>query len=139
MRDELQKRLMAYLDAAERGIREAGPVVGGELEALVREFMLWRMIDFGCHSAFWLVALGLSVWCWVRAVKWVKGNPDTFNGISGPPVEVCLSAVNVVGIGLTLALGWQATWHAGQAVKVKVAPRVVVLEEVSRLVKPSTK
>lgn len=129
MGDELQKRLLSYLDAAEKGIREAGPVVGGELEALVREWLTWMFIE-RVGLAVLFVALAsvtvvMTTWAWRAAGR--------LDSMDRPPARAVWAVLGTLAaIGLAAGGGHWAL----QAVKVRVAPRVVVLEEVARLVKP---
>lgn len=132
MSDEFQKRLLAYLDAAEKGVREAGPAVGGELEHLVREWLAWEFYSNLALCLGLLVGLTASLGMLRWAVRWDQraGDRNDKDLALGAFVIAVFASLFLLVANLTVGL------PAGfQAAKVAIAPRVVIVEKLAEMAK----
>lgn len=135
MSDEFQKRLLAYLDAAEKGVREAGPAVGGELEHLVREWLAWEFYSNLALCLGLLAALAVNAVLLVRAARW-SGRSERGDDYSEEEIATGALIVAIVAGVFLLVANLVVGLPAGfQAAKVAIAPRVVVVEKLAEMAK----
>lgn len=129
MNDELQQRLTMYLDAIEASASKAGDFVVEQTPLLAQEYLAWEFwssVMLCAASALVLVvlcAVFLRVWWAVKAEKDFDFNDHP---------EMMFLVIPL----LFVALGVGCVAHNGaNAVKVKVAPRVVLMEKIAELSK----
>ena len=125
MNEEIQQRITKYLDAIEASAQGAGDFVSEQAPMVAQEYLAW---------VFWSSALGAvglmvaGVTGLVFSVLFLKQFLKNKEFIEHP--EAMLTAIPIIIAGLAVGVGLQ---NAGTALKVSVAPRVVLLEKVSEL------
>lgn len=131
MNAELQAKLMTYLEGLEKGAEKVGSFAEREIPETIREWLLWLAVENFAYAAMTLIAAAA---CILVARKIIK----IHGGLSeiGPQNDTPLPAMAVVGlpvvaVGMILA----SIPHLMMGVKVCIAPRVVIVEKVSELVR----
>ena len=130
MNEEMNNKLVEYLDSLGGVAKAAASFAGDNLPMVIQEFLAWEF-----YSNIFIVMLcilaGILGLCLGRAglenynklVQQDKSTDDT---------SVVIPIIfGVMLLGLAIGLG---SISAYQAVKVKVAPRIVVLEKISDMV-----
>jgi len=137
---ELQAKLVAYLGALEKGAEKVGDFAEREIPATIHEWLVWLAVERFAYAALflvgmlvaffgirWLARLSYSTWDEFRKTEaYTKFQDDSnWNG------WLALTILQVTATGL-LSIG--LIYWSMQAVKVIVAPRVVIVEKVAELV-----
>jgi hypothetical protein len=135
--EEVQARLLKYLDALETGVTKAGEFAAGEIGQTVKEFIAWRVADSILGALAMLAAAGLTVWIFGRAKKYclAKSQDQRLSSVAKEEWQIA-STLSSIGQNLLpfVFLVFLCMYvHSG--IKVMVAPRVVLLEEVGAIVK----
>ena len=124
---EIQHRITAYLDAIEQSAGAAGSFVSEQTPLVAQEFLAW-VFWCGCLQFVTSILGIIAAWAFIRwTYKAFKGK-DYF--IDGPGIPVTM-----IGIIVFAALLGSACKGGHDAAKVSIAPRIVLLEKVSSLVK----
>lgn len=121
--EEIKQKMVEYLQTFENGVKKAGEFSAEQAPLVVQEFLAW---EFWSHFAgavlclFTLLTIGVVLWKIMKATK-----PFDELRFAG-----CLiGGMSSVGLAIGLMVN---SYCAG---KVAVAPRIVVLEKISELVK----
>lgn len=128
MNPETQQALNQFLQQALAGLQQAGQFTLEQAPLVVQEYLAWMfwssVLWAGCGVAMLLTALVLGLW--VRsAVKRVGWSRDGW-----PEIPGVIGAVVLTVAGLSMVMP-----NIEQAIKIKVAPRVVVMEKLQKMVK----
>lgn len=121
--EEIKQKMVQYLQTFEAGVKKAGEFSAEQAPLVVQEFLAWEFwssfVAFAICSLIVLLVAGAFIY-WLRGTK-----EDTeFKVLVGVvPGMVCLFMQIPI---------WTNAYNAG---KVAVAPRIVVLEKISELVK----
>ena len=128
MDEELKQRVTGYLDALEGSVAKAGMFVTEQAPIAVQEFLAWTfweslILGLLCIAGVIGVVLTESQWL----LPFIKKCEDPTDR------SMCtfLSIVGSIGLVTILSVGGAA--NVLDAVKVSVAPRVVILEKVASL------
>ena len=126
MEKDLTQRLGLYLDEIEKAVKTGGEFAAEQAPLLVQEFLAWTFWEATLAMIAWLLAAALlGLMCrkfckWGRAaVSYLDQNP------------LFLGCVLSGLFGLVMLI--PAAINAHKMVKVSVAPRVVLVEEVGRI------
>lgn len=133
MNEELQTRLLKYMDHLEQYAQQGGDFVAEQTPLLVQEFLAW---EFWYHLAWGACMLVVSVAMWsacvmcLRAAKYAfKEDRDNLDGF----MPFVLLAPIVGGIAALLFVS--AFNGLASAAKVHMAPRVYLLEHIAEMAK----
>lgn len=124
MNDELQNKLVAYLDRIEQGVDSGGEFLASEAPIFAAEllaWLFWSNILTGIGFLLAILMLGIVAYFLVQGMK----SDDEL-------VPPGLFALILLATFALMFASFAFTSFAN-AVKVKVAPRVVVVEELSKL------
>lgn len=126
LENEIQQRITRYLDAIESSAQGAGEFVFEQTPMLAQEYLAWSFWCAVITSVTLLVA-----GCIVIAVSYVfvrrtLASSKSFEEYPEVMLVVFPVMLSIVAIGLSIE-------SASRAVKVKVAPRVVLMEKVLEL------
>lgn len=132
MNEELQNKLVEYLDRIEHGAKVGGDFIASEAPLFVNELLVWTFWGHVFVAVFAAVTISAML-AVIVAIARKSSRCETGNG-----EEVCFLSAFILGI-LLLAIPTPAFFvHTYRAVKTKVAPRVVIVEELSKLSKQVT-
>lgn len=127
MNKELQDRLIEYLGSLDVAVRQAGGFVVEQAPLVVQELIDWT---------FWGGLVGAVAFSLLAAMFfWVSRRcAARMDNIDNNPTWTfgC-----IVAAGLFIACLGCAVVDAGNMIKAKLAPRVVVLEKIAELVNPA--
>lgn len=127
MNEEIQQRITKYLDAIESQASSAGDFVVEQTPLLAQEYLAWEFWSSVINSVALLpVGVALAICCILGFRAFWKCE----NREQHPEVVIL-----IVPLLLSFACFLQSVDLGRRAVKVSVAPRVVLLEKVSELVK----
>ena len=142
MNDELQKKLLIYLDVLEAGAKKAGEFAQTEIPEAVREWLTWLAIERFSYAAVFLL---LSVMMFVVGLRsgrqcydlylrcWNKEDKEAY-AWSSDTIYGWSVASRVLQAASLVPLIFGTGYYLMQGTKVVVAPRVVIIEEVGKLV-----
>lgn len=119
---ELQKRMLEYLDTLEGTVKAGADFAADQVPLLAQEWLAWCFWSSVLGAAASIVVcliLGFTCWMLGRVKDPNEGHVVAF----------------IICCGLAVLLFIPAAACTVQAVKVKVAPRVVLLEKISELAK----
>lgn len=126
--DDVRERVMRYMDAIEATASDAGEFVTEQMPLVAQEYLQWLWLDAvitaAAMAAVVMVAVIGCIFAWVHTRNAYTRDDEELRTFS-------LTVTAVVGI----FFGGLAVAYALDAVKVSVAPRVVLLEKVAELVK----
>lgn len=132
----IEERVSKYLDAMESMADKAGNFVADQTPLVAQEFLLWEFWSaiFAAIGFVFVAAaiIAASRWVWNRRPEYVKG------GLDNDPYWLvgCLAIAVFLSNFIFLVA---AVNRATRAVKVRVAPRVVLLETVRDFVRGTKK
>jgi hypothetical protein len=119
---ELADKLTGYLEVVESGVNKGTAFVSEQVPLYVQEFLAWELWSSIILSVLFLIGSGLAFRgmkaCAAEADKEGKASRDNGAEIFG--TIVCF-------IGMCVLFGFSG-WQACHAVKVGVAPRVVIVD-----------
>ena len=130
--DDIRQRVVAYMDAVEASAGTAGEFVKEQTPLIAQEFLAWTFYEsflwavIGGVAALAVIATGLIATNWV----W-RGERDDVLKNGHPPFAVLPLFAAVVMGGCLAGLCLK---HVSIAIKVSVAPRVVLLEKVAEMI-----
>jgi hypothetical protein len=121
--EEIKQKMVEYLQSFEAGMKKAGEFSAEQAPLVVQEFLAWEFWSafaaFLICSIIAVATIGTCIWWWRSS----KEETEFKALICLIPVLLCLF--------LQIPI-WTSAYSAG---KVAVAPRIVVLEKISELVK----
>lgn len=119
--EEIKQKMIEYLQSFEAGIKKAGEFTAEQAPLVVQEFLAW---SFWSDFAMAIVLSGLLA-VGLRIVSGWWPRLDEYDRIPIGMISVFGTLILTAGV-LVSAFG---------AAKVAIAPRIVVLEKISELVK----
>lgn len=128
MEAELATRLLKYLDALESGLKSGGDFVKDQAPLVCQEWLNWNFTENLILSILGVASI-VTILLVVRCVWSLTKGKNTDEAVIGMTLTVLLGAASLIGIS-----SWTATCALG-AVKVYVAPRVVLLEKIQEMTK----
>lgn len=135
MDEQLRERLEKYLETIEEAASQAGGFVMEQAPLVVQEYLAWRFWSdiFACVISVVIATAVFFLAGYLRdkATKWKADSWEDKNNRKGS-IAACFIAQSLA-IGLTFIPVGIATFDA---VKVSVAPRVVLIEKVADLRNP---
>lgn len=130
LKAEINERVMRYLDAIESSATEAGSFIVDQTPLVAQEYLSWYFWEAAIASMASVTGLiGLLV-VTVLLCKAVKRNWQKIRQGYNEPLLIIPAAV--LGVAFC-SCGAIAVTNVRMAVKVTVAPRVVLLEKVQEL------
>lgn len=126
--DEVRERVTRYMDAIEATASDAGEFVTEQMPLVAQEYLQYLWIDAVVTAA------ALAAVVVVAVIGCILAWTHTRNSYTRDDEELRAASV-VVTAAVCIFFGGAAVKYALDAVKVSVAPRVVLLEKVSELVK----
>lgn len=129
MDEDLQSKLLSYLNKIEAVAGRAEDFASTEIPETIKEWLRWQMID-GCVTAAAMLVLGLLVPLLLYRLNRFMSSHLTDRD-DRTAVTLLLSATSLISI---TPFYWSFQ-SAKDAAKVYYAPRVVIVEKVAELVK----
>lgn len=120
--EEVKQKMIEYLQTFEQGVKRAGEFSAEQAPMVVQEFLAWEFWGNAIPAVLVLLIMLTAVIS--TAVIWKKS--DDIDWRMGSGVVTVLAVV-------FLTIPFSIT--ASQACKVAIAPRIVVLEKISELVR----
>lgn len=121
MTPELEKQIASLIEAARSAGSDAATFIGQQAPEVIQQMLMWEFIKWCCLSICIFAAIGGCL----LAIKKLKELENDEYGIYPPPAVAILAAVALAPFAIGSAL---------EAVKIKVAPKVVIMEKVKELV-----
>jgi len=126
--EQLQAKLLEYLTALEAGIKQGGDFVAEQTPLVVQEFLAWMFAEAVIYAVVsfivFVIALRLLKLLWVHTADFHHEDREFCRAFG----TFGLSVVAILSCGV-------AVHQSTRAIKVSVAPRVVVLEKSAELIK----
>lgn len=120
----MEKRLNDWLDSLEKMAEKGGDFLGEQIPLLVQESLAWEFW-YAIFALAALLPLGIAAFALFWRTK------ETIKDFGDEPASfIPFFAFIATGICLAFSIG-----NAHNAVKVKVAPRVVIVEQLRGMVK----
>lgn len=126
MEKDLTQRLGLYLDEIEKAVKTGGEFAAEQAPLLVQEFLAWTFWEATLAMVASLAAAALLGLACRKLVKW---NHAAESYVDAEPLIVGGVVTGLVGLMMLIP----AAINAHKMVKVSVAPRVVLVEEVGRI------
>lgn len=120
--EEIKQKMVEYLQTFEAGVKKAGEFSAEQAPLVVQEFLAWEF--WGNAIPAVLVLLIMLTALVSTAVIWKKSDDIDWRMGSG-----LITGLSVLFLTIPFSI------TASQACKVAIAPRIVVLEKISELVK----
>lgn len=115
--------------ASKTGIVKAVDFAQEQAPLVVQEFLTWKFSQSVIYTIVALISIGVLAWIFTRARKWASKNNDGSEVFGWFGMAVSLIAILAV-------VFWTLIPNVEQMVKVKVAPRVFIIEWVSDQINP---
>lgn len=125
MNEELKNKMSEYLVVLERDLKSVKDFSAEQVPLVVQEYINWIFWQ-NCVIAFFMVimvAFLYRIWKWIMDEKDVKD--DT-------ALKVFISCMAMLLVSIP---SLQSLYSITQMIKTTVAPRVVIIEKISELVK----
>lgn len=126
MDEEIKRRITSYLDELEKATKTTGEFVSEQAPLLVQEYLNWYFINNLFHAVICLVIAMILVRC---VFKYYHLTYRLSDGDRAPLQFIIIAVTCLISGGLTIA----SISSVHLAIKVKIAPRVVLLEEVTSI------
>lgn len=148
MDEAFKAKLLKYLDGLETAAGKVQDFASAEIPLFVREWLLWHAVSNAVYAVGFLLVAVAALWVGVRLVRWGYGNwnasCEEYKAAKNDSSrrwaadEAGNRAAGVIFGGLVLSaaglFGFAVAGHfALAALKVAVAPRVVVVEKIAEL------
>lgn len=131
MNDEVKDRLVRYLGTLEEMTRAGADTASEQLPDIAQQFVAWHLWSNTIWATWWFAVMCILVYGLVRMWLWAKGQSP--EDVGGPCCfATVLGGAGVVGCFSSFCL------CADGVLKALVAPKVLVLEEVIRLIGAAT-
>ena len=129
---EIQERAVKYLDVLENAVKATTDFASDQVPLVVQELILWARVASMIDLLFTVILFVVSVFSLVKAWQWNKKHHQTIGSDKywDSPYVLTLLPPALLTIGFFIATGNTALTCA----KTWCAPRLVVLEEVQKLV-----
>lgn len=138
MDEKLRVRLEGYLDALERAGQKAVDLAGAEIPEFVREWLLWTAVENGLFAiAAAVLAVGGNWWLGRVGLPFLYGKFAADAARDQDVWGAVICAAWFVRIMLTVIAIVEGSRAGMTCLKTLVAPRVVIVEKVAKLVKSS--
>lgn len=123
MNEELKKKMSEYLVVLEQDLKSVKDFSVEQVPLVVQEYINWIFWSNCFGAILALIAMIIAAIIWRKIYKTVDGDTDdqVFTLIMGSLVMVAFSIPMCV--------------HFAKAAKAHIAPRVVIIEKISELVK----
>ena len=118
MNEQLQAKLITYLDAIER-------TASVEVPEVIREYLLWLAVGHAVDALMFTVPLVI----WLCVKRRIKRAIDTLDPMTQESATLPYQFVTVLVYALLIGF----VINAMQVVKVIVAPRVVLVEQAAKI------
>jgi hypothetical protein len=120
MNDELQKQIVSLIEAAKHAGSDAASFIGQQAPEVIQQMLAWEMAkNIGIALAMFILAL-------IFLRFWKKAEPAGSYDFPGREVLFVLTVIFFVLSGA----------HLMRATKVKLAPKLIIIEEVQAMVRP---
>lgn len=144
MNDELQKKVLNYLDVLEAGAKKAGEFAETEVPQTIREWLTWLAVERFSYAAAFLVASStvffVGLWAgrklYTSYVETRSRRLAENKSYSTGEEDYCWNAAVFCRVAQAISLiplVFGTGYWTMQGTKVLVAPRVVLIEEVVKL------
>ncbi len=115
---EISSRLAKYLDVIESGVKSSADFIQEQAPLVVQEFLAWRFWSSVCTCVVMIAIIAMCVYFCRKIHKRMEpGDEPVFI------IPVTIAAICAVSL----------YFNAGAAIKVKLAPRLVLIEEIREL------
>lgn len=131
MNEDLKKKLLGSLDVIQKGIEGVWDFSKQEIPQVVKEFLAYNFYSSLIWTIFWIVVITLVIFGFYLVSKScikASGNDDEkkFASVAWPTCICIIVCIIPSCAGLK---------HADDALKIKIAPRVYLLEQVKDMIK----
>lgn len=131
MDEQFKAKLLSYMDKVEAGLQKGADFAEQEIPLAIQEWLMWLAVErFSYAAAF----LGGAIVVGVMARKLWRQDFSVFDAAGGITFRASRIASLALWLIFPILMAASFTW-AMSGVKVLVAPRVVLVEEVAKLVK----
>ena len=128
MDSDLQDKLTGYLDNLESGLKSAGDFAAEQIPDVVQQWLAWQMWS----SLFYVVVFALLI---AMAIGIARKLYRSCEGMTDYDREFTRLWINSIAAIVVIVLLVICIANARNAIKVAVAPKVVVLEKIVDLAK----
>lgn len=125
---ELEEKLRSWLEGLESRAASAEQLVASEIPAFIAEYLSWSFVSWTLYTLLWLVAGAVSLMVFWRCRR-------TFlecNARNASEDDKALAGVStafvVIAFAVSVAVWSAAARSAMQVLKITVAPRVYLVE-----------
>lgn len=125
MDEELKQRLTKYLDTLEDSLAKGADWTAEQAPLIVQEYLAWEFWIHTIGGVLCGVGIVISLIMLVLGIKKLAADSLSNAGFSLVLVSSCLLVLSFVGVCA----------NSHDALKVSIAPRVVILEKVQEFVK----
>lgn len=126
MNEELQERLMGYLENVEKAVEGGTDFVMQQAPFYVQELIKWEIAWNAIWAVFWLGIVVALPLCFGKLIKKLREIPREDPMVWGWILTILMGIIMFSSTVASLGL-------AGQSLKAYIAPRVVIMEKLSGL------
>jgi hypothetical protein len=127
MNEEIKNRIDGYLDAIQSSAQQAGEIIAEQTPLVAQEFLAWYFWDSVTFAIIALIVFSFT------SIATYVGLQKSLEAIDSDSEMADLVPLMIFPVMLLILSGGFALENIRCAMKVSVAPRVVLLEEVSKL------
>lgn len=131
MDEQFKAKLLSYMDKVEAAAQKVSDFAETEVPEAIKEWLTWLCVERFSYAAAFLVG---AVVVGVVARKLWRQDFSVFDDAAGITFRASRIASLALWLIFPILMAASFTW-AMSGVKVLVAPRVVLVEEVAKLVK----
>lgn len=131
MEDELKSRMLRYLDTLEEATRSGADLASGEMADVAGQFVAYQL----WLSVLWAMPFLVVMLLAARGANYAKANAANLDP-KDPDGFVAFAYCVAFVVGCVGLAGF--VYNANGVAKALVAPKVMVLEEVARLIGQAT-
>ena len=135
MDERFKDKALSYLDKMEAAAAKVGEFAETEIPETIREWLLWLAVERFAYAAAFLAVAIVFVVVSRKTLAAAGGWKGVGNSPVGEPVAVVVILMWLASAGCFIGAG---SWSL-HGLKVVIAPRVVLVEEVAKIVKAEKK
>lgn len=131
MDETLKAKLVQYLEKMEHAATVATDFAAAEIPATIKEYLMWLMVERLWYAMLFAVPMAIAIALRNKWSKWIEWAQKECPRDPADFFIMVSRLVVWIGAWCSLVLG-TGTWSLA-AVKVYVAPRVVILQEIGHM------
>lgn len=121
MNEKTQEILMSYMGKAEGALQNISDFASDQIPLVIQEYLSWQFYGSVINAIVFLTILSLALYLLNMLVNWTlkqTASDDIGPGVFGSFILLLFSLFMIAGF----------IYHSKEAVKVSVAPRVVIVD-----------